>query len=766
MDVQIRIASVSHSCASDFKMYMSNLASSIRNAATEMALGIVHRRTESMMHDTILPSLKPNNKLTKTYSFSDHYGLYPPAPTPKCTSSYPKLPSYKLNLDVLVETPVIVLPSHERSFEVLVAHLGEISITNKESEASMEKYVISIKDMNFKVSDLLDLLVHFKGMTTKELYGYHSEFSIPILHDTGVDLTLNKGILSQSYTSFASIIEDQTILRNVYHIDCVMSDTLKITINRSQYEQILLSLKSPPKDEDPPLSSRAPRRDSSTEEMMPESFSSIVETSRLKDVDLVNVNFQDFAVHYKKYDASKYNLDIILKSLTMEDLVLPNGSRHKQLMTSIGEPIQGSWNKSFKNGLSNSCPNLRRLRPNKSLSSSLPSSLNVETIFGIPLANVGGDLDDDADGGLLSRSSLSESTMTHPSKSDLCENKNLVHIKIEDYNIDDGSHECDGKNHVKRLVDIDFNNLDIVINLKTWVSVLDFFSLSDSSSCIRFFMGLQVTIRLSNKELPQGCIKIDLRVKSLSVLLNKPEYELSKISVCNFAAKMKSSDEDFSIKGHLGNFSLKDLTPTGRLYSDRFISRKGSNQVLHFDFFQYSSMDERLERDFDASLSLHMDQVIYVHTQRFYTELTAYFAEFNRLQKLVAASSVPEDGVFQRSVSREMRLKLAIEADSTIIFLPMSSYSTRILTIDLGQLSVHNRFAFSGDPSTISPETISTTLVGQMSRAQSCESLSSRRSRSRMGSRRRAFNSGNDEDSSNNTHDSILVNELHNCLLD
>ena len=39
-----------NSCASDFKAYMANLAQSIRLAATEIALGIVHRRAEAMSH--------------------------------------------------------------------------------------------------------------------------------------------------------------------------------------------------------------------------------------------------------------------------------------------------------------------------------------------------------------------------------------------------------------------------------------------------------------------------------------------------------------------------------------------------------------------------------------------------------------------------------------------------------------------------------------------------------------------------------------------
>ena len=45
---------------------------------------------------------------------------------------YPRRsPEVGLNLDVVMQTPILVVPRHERSFEVLVAHLGEITVRNQ-----------------------------------------------------------------------------------------------------------------------------------------------------------------------------------------------------------------------------------------------------------------------------------------------------------------------------------------------------------------------------------------------------------------------------------------------------------------------------------------------------------------------------------------------------------------------------------------------------------------------------------------------------------
>ena len=41
---------------------------------------------------------------------------------------------FRVRLDVVMETPVVVVPRHERSFEVLVAHLGAITLKNQTEE--------------------------------------------------------------------------------------------------------------------------------------------------------------------------------------------------------------------------------------------------------------------------------------------------------------------------------------------------------------------------------------------------------------------------------------------------------------------------------------------------------------------------------------------------------------------------------------------------------------------------------------------------------
>ena len=51
--------------------------------------------------------------------------------------------------------------------------------------------------------------------------------------------------------------------------------------------------------------------------------------------------------------------------------------------------------------------------------------------------------------------------------------------------------------------------------------------------------------------------EIEIKVKSLSLILNKPDYEVASASVMNYSSKLSLRDGNFAIAGRLGSFSLK-----------------------------------------------------------------------------------------------------------------------------------------------------------------------------------------------------------------
>lgn len=73
-------------------------------------------------------------------------------------------------------------------------------------------------------------------------------------------------------------------------------------------------------------------------------------------------------------------------------------------------------------------------------------------------------------------------------------------------------------------------------------------------------------------------------MESFTLILNKSEYELSRANVELLSAHVNLRDENMAISGQLGNLSLIDKSPYGKLYRERFVTV--GDQALVFDIFK------------------------------------------------------------------------------------------------------------------------------------------------------------------------------------
>ena len=112
-----------NSCAADFKRCMATLAQSITAAATDLALGIVQRRAD------IREGTPARSGILDSTGQWNSIHVPAPAPTPRIPAT--KRVDVTLELDLVLETPVLVFPRNEASLEVLVAHLGQITVSNQ-----------------------------------------------------------------------------------------------------------------------------------------------------------------------------------------------------------------------------------------------------------------------------------------------------------------------------------------------------------------------------------------------------------------------------------------------------------------------------------------------------------------------------------------------------------------------------------------------------------------------------------------------------------
>lgn len=89
---------------------------------------------------------------------------------------------------------------------------------------------------------------------------------------------------------------------------------------------------------------------------------------------------------------------------------------------------------------------------------------------------------------------------------------------------------------------------------------------------------------LSESEEPSVNSVVNLKVKSFSLRLNKPEYELSRAQMSKFSAHIETRDGNLKVTGQLGSISLTDQSPHGDLFRERFITV--GKQALVFDIFK------------------------------------------------------------------------------------------------------------------------------------------------------------------------------------
>ncbi|XP_069335464.1 intermembrane lipid transfer protein VPS13D [Eulemur rufifrons] len=427
---------------------------------------------------------------------------------------------------------------------------------------------------------------------------------------------------------------------------------------------------------------------------------------------LVSLKFQDFEVEFSKDHPQTLSIQIALHSLLMEDLLEKNpDSKYKNLMVSRGAPKPSSL--AQKEYLSQSCPSVSNVEyPDmpRSLPSHMEEAPNVFQLYQRPTS--------------ASRKKQKEvqdkdCPLTPPPSPTADEPKilvgkskfddSLVHINI--FLVDKKHPEFSSSySRVNRSIDVDFNCLDVLITLQTWVVILDFFGIGSTAD--NHAMKVPPEDILQNVKLESNALieselqdpvntKLDLKVHSLSLVLNKTTSELAKANVSKLVAHLEMIEGDLALQGSIGSLSLSDLTSHGEFYRERFTT--SGEEALIFQTFKYGRPDPLLRREHDVRVSLQMASVQYVHTQRFQAEVVAFIQHFTQLQDVLGRQRAAIEGQTVRDqAQRCSRVLLDIEAGAPVLLIPESSRSNNLIVANLGKLKVKNKFLFAGFPGTFS----------------------------------------------------------------
>ncbi|XP_033641822.1 vacuolar protein sorting-associated protein 13D-like isoform X2 [Asterias rubens] len=789
-------------CVDEFQSSAASLADSIQKAAAVVAMDFVRQKSDlaASVASPMMYSTRIETPVRGGVDASDGSVLEE------------KPPAMDVKFNMTMETPIIIIPRSALSSEVLVAHLGKISITNtavigentigspgeNRSFVATDNSVVmpattklylgmrDIKVSSFNHLDSKSRAGSFVSTDSRDSLnsGPNSYKGTPILHDTSLELTINQlpvePLTMPSDYSMDTLGSDESFLlpeepSPTTLVSGRVVSPLKVILSKHVYEQILQTMdnltykenkdaeskRTPstsgtptgglfmwqvdPADTNQPTDSDLNKTDKSDvdnfENETKESHTKVKVDFHLPefsvemcgntcdgDQGLVNLTFQNFSVEFVNTTPHTSSIDVTLQSLIMEDLLQPPFSKHRYLMVSTGgPPIMTPTPKMFH---SSSCPSISTLMsPIPIRPGSLPSALDSPPVpnyssyhtprFGQPGAkgvpivpstpppSLNESLENIPEGDVSDASSVGKNT--------------LMRIKV--MLVDRECPEYTTKyKRVNRFVDVTFNSLDTTINLQTWVVLLDFLGIGGPAPKSRASPEEKALWRLKKKAASKAAssrtdaetlsataeMKIQdevntemvIQVGSLSLLLNKPDYELAKANVSEVSAHLLLMDGNIDVSGRLGSISLLDLTPHGKLYRERF-STKGQ-EALSFSIFKYGQPDPNLDRTFDLRIKLRMSSVRYIHTNRFQMETIAFAQHFNQLQEVLGTMRAASDGVeVKEDPKRASRISLDIEAGSPVCIAPISSKSKDVLVVNLGNLTLKNEFLMAGSEGTI-----------------------------------------------------------------
>ncbi|KAG9337681.1 hypothetical protein JZ751_028331 [Albula glossodonta] len=781
-----------------------NFRSMLKTAATKVSTVLATKTAEYSgmvsLFETPSRRSRTHSQSHWAYPFEDDEDLIEPEEEPSLDSFI-----VKLTLNISIDSPVVSIPRKPGHPELLVGHLGSITIKNSMGSSEREKLEVEVKDIRLYSLNTSHLVLrkatrnesgstfsfspsHNGSVTNEEPQFTRHDFfeslsrgkAFHILKDTTIQFTVEKVPLDED-TRFTFLTCDEPFnSTGLLRVEGKFVDAVQVSLAKAVYEQVLQTLDNlsfiddqratpsqPPTPPPPTPSSTKPHRfpdpqggmfardpplgglsytslSSSLSTPLPlqahspphqtPSFTQVRATFCVSELQvhlsadlsqgtqgLVSLCFQDLQGDFTKDHPHSLAVQLTLRSLLMEDLLEPNpDSKYKYLMVSRGAPKPSTF--SPKEYLSQSCPSSSNvLYPDmpRSLPAQMEEAQNVFQFYQrhptTPASATRKSKKDPECPSTPPPSPPRNTPSPHPPPDF---DDSLVHINV--LLVDRRHPEFRSRyGSVGRSVDVDFNCLDVLITLQTWVVILDFFGIGSTANnhAIKVPCASPQPIpghpllspgpdelypEISEEEpIEPVNTKLDLKVHSLTLVLNKKTNELAKASVSKLAAHLEMIEGDLALQGSLGSLSLSDLTPHGDLYRERFTTRGG--EALVFDIHKYGEADPYLEREYDIKVSLQMASVQYVHTQRFQAEVVAFIQHFTQLQDVLGRQRAAVEGQAVRErPQRASRVLLDIEAGAPVLLIPESSRSPRLIVANLGQLRVRNRFLPAGTHGTFS----------------------------------------------------------------
>lgn len=120
-------------------------------------------------------------------------------------------------------------------------------------------------------------------------------------------------------------------------------------------------------------------------------------------------------------------------------------------------------------------------------------------------------------------------------------------------------------------VSVDFNCLDLIVSVESWMVVIDFLGIGSPSNDVSLSTEEPPLVEIDeidmdkSSELPVHS-ETEIEINSLTLVLRQPEREIARANISNANMHIVKADGINKVSGSLGSMSLLDLTPHGRFY--------------------------------------------------------------------------------------------------------------------------------------------------------------------------------------------------------
>ena len=353
---------------SEFKSYSTMVSDSFKTAAVGVAKGLVSKENQlakglSKLHISFGRSLSQAHQSFTSEDFSDTEEID--------AGELPSVSKDRMYFNFSIQSPVIVLPKSLKKEDCLIAHLGEIAVSNEfispqeeptsfaPSSSTIDRLMISISRVSLHATrdegsrrDLLSGCVNDSVLSRSgKCFKVLKETSAMLQVDKQLGLYDNGNHGDENGRKSAELV-----------ITGKICDPLLVKLPKEVFDQIQSTLKygirrKPPKSEicteaSSPEGSHhkddTQGSDTNSADPLPSIFASfslpklsleLRHTLEGKEKNLVYVSFDGFSVQCSKVKPYVMDFDLSLRNIIIEDLLQPEHSDYRYILASSIKPL-------------------------------------------------------------------------------------------------------------------------------------------------------------------------------------------------------------------------------------------------------------------------------------------------------------------------------------------------------------------------------------------------------------------------------------------